>query len=148
VRGREQGEGYGEKEGEEKQGIEVGKYGEVWKMKEKEGKILSVYFCSPIKDNIGSTKLKWENFGKTNFIPFLKKVSQSVVARQGSVRRPLDQQMPAYSVAGFSRYTQFINDISVAGFSAATLIHLLSPWLGWWYNNPPVQSPPYLSPPS
>jgi hypothetical protein len=29
VRGREQGEGYGEKEGEEKQEIEVGKYGEV-----------------------------------------------------------------------------------------------------------------------
>jgi hypothetical protein len=29
----------------------------------------------------GNTKLKWENFGKTKFIPFLKKVSQSVVAR-------------------------------------------------------------------
>jgi hypothetical protein len=25
----------------------------------------------------GNTKLKWENFGKTKFIPFLKEVSQS-----------------------------------------------------------------------
>jgi hypothetical protein len=55
VRGREQGEGYGEKEMEEKQGIEGGEYGEVWKMKEKEGKILSAYFYSPIKDKYSVT---------------------------------------------------------------------------------------------
>jgi hypothetical protein len=30
------------------------------------------------------------------------------------------------SVAGFSRYIQFINVISVAGFSTATLINVLS----------------------
>jgi hypothetical protein len=31
-----------------------------------------------------------------------------------------------YSVAGFSRYIQFINVISVAGFSSAALINVLS----------------------
>jgi hypothetical protein len=52
-----------------------------------------------------------------------------------------------YSVAGFSRYIQFINVISVAGFSADTSINVLSPWLGWRYNYPPVQRPPSLTPP-
>jgi hypothetical protein len=54
VRGRKQGEGYGEKEGEEKQGIE-GRYARCPEGESKEGKILSAYFCSPIKDKYSVT---------------------------------------------------------------------------------------------
>jgi hypothetical protein len=52
-----------------------------------------------------------------------------------------------YPIAGFLRYIRFTNIISVAGFSTAALISVLSPWLGWRYKNPPVQRPPSLTHP-